>query len=441
MKKRILVLLVGLCASLNFIACGGGGTKIPPSGLHERVLASQGITNAVRFGGLVIINAYNDTIPGIAPLSGGSNPGLMAVSPTRNVAAAFDSGSNSVYAVNTLKETSIGSAHLGFPTTSFVVPTSDPMGYAAVPAAVVNGYSFVGAVDVMNFQTGVVNTIAVTAAQTVVSNSNGTQLLAFSNDSDSITVLNPGVATPPVDTSCITNPPNGVCTIVPESQGSRPVNAIINGNTAYVLNCGAQCGGVTSAGQPAGASVAIFDLVGLTVTSTIPVDAATMAYLSGSTLYVAGTSPTNNACTGETTAATTCGRLDTVDLSAGNVTATAVITDGYHHRMDLTNNGQLFVGSYDCTNIGNVNNPSGEVRGCLSIVTVATNSVFIPPDNGDVNGLQGFTSRYVEYVAEGGNLRVYDTLHGDILLINTYLPDGSINIPGYIGDVKAIDFF
>jgi hypothetical protein len=72
---------------------------------------------------------------------------------------------------------------------------------------------------------------------------------------------------------------------------------------------------------------------------------------------------------------------------------------------------------------------------------VASNSVFIPPDNGDVNGLQGFSSRYVEYVAEGGNLRVYDTLHGDILLINTYLPTGNINIPGYVGDVKAIDFF
>ncbi len=434
MKKRYLALVVGLCAILNFIACGGGGTKQPPSGLKERVLASQGITDTVRFGGLVIINAYNDTLPGIAPLSGGNNPGLMAVSPTRNIAAAFDSGSNSVYAVDTLKESSIGSAKIGFPTTSFVIPTANPLGYAAVPAAVVQGYSFTGAVDAMNFQNGVVNVIAVPSAQTVVSNSNGTQLLVFSSDSDSLTILNPGAASPPVDTSCLStsNPPNAVCTIVPGFD--RPVFAIINGNTAYILNCGAECGGKQ-------ASVATFDLTTFTITSTINVDGATWALLSNSTLYVAGTSPTNNACTGETTAATTCGRLDTVDLAAGKVTATAVITDGYHDRMDLTNNGQLFVGSYDCTNIGNVNNPSGEVRGCLSIVTVATNSVFIPPDTGDVNGLQGFSSRYVEYVAEGGNLRVYDTLHGDILLINIYLPDGSINIPGYVGDVKAIDFF
>ncbi|HEX3821039.1 MAG TPA: hypothetical protein VHW45_11925, partial [Candidatus Sulfotelmatobacter sp.] len=117
-----------------------------------------------------------------------------------------------------------------------------------------------------------------------------------------------------------------------------------------------------------------------------------------------------------------------------------VITDGYHDRMDMTTNGQLFIGSHDCTNIGEINNPSGEVRGCLSIYRTADGSVFVPPDNGDVNGLQGFTTRTIEYVAQGGNLRVYD-ITKDILLINDFVPEGSINIPGYIGDVKAIDFF
>jgi hypothetical protein len=165
-----------------------------------------------------------------------------------------------------------------------------------------------------------------------------------------------------------------------------------------------------------------------------------MAFLNGSTLYVAGTPLTNNACTGETTKATTCGRLDIVDLVSGTVTGSAVITDGFHWRMDMTTNGQLFIGSYNCTNIGNVSYPSGEVRGCLSIFKTADNSVLIPPDNGNVNGFQGFTSRNVEYVAEGGALRVYDTLT-DVLLINDFVPEGTINIVGYVGDVKAIDFF
>ena len=130
-----------------------------------------------------------------------------------------------------------------------------------------------------------------------------------------------------------------------------------------------------------------------------------------------------------------------MDLTSGTVTGSAVITDGYHWRMDLTTNGQLFIGSHDCTNIGNVNNPTGEVRGCLSIYRTYDNSVFIPPDNGDVNGFQGFNSRLVEYVAEGGALRVYE-IPQDILYINAdLLPEGTINIVGYVGDVKAIDFF
>jgi len=122
------------------------------------------------------------------------------------------------------------------------------------------------------------------------------------------------------------------------------------------------------------------------------------------------------------------------------VTGSFVITDGYHDRMDLSVNGRLFVGSSGCTNIGNVNNPSGEVRGCLSIVNTNTGTVVIPPDNGDVTGLQGFTQRNVEYVAQGGALRVYDTTK-DVLLIDDFLPKGTINIVGFVGDIKAIDFF
>ncbi len=433
LKRRILVLVVGLWAGVNLLSCGGYTTKgyRPPSGLFNRVLASQGVTSTFSFGSLVMINGVNDTLARVSPLSAGSSPGLMVLSPTRNILAAFDASSDNVYAINTVRESGLGNVRLPGLTSSMVFPTALPIGYAAIPTATISGFSFLGAVDVMNFSAGALTTIAVSNAQTVIANSNGTQLLVFSNDSDSVTVLSPSVAVPPVDTSCYTNPPNAVCAIV--TGFDRPIYGIVSGNTAYILNCGPQCGGIQ-------ASVMVFDLPSLTITNTIPVEAATMAILSGSTLYVAGTSPTNNACTGQTTAAATCGRLDIVDLGAGTVTGSAVITDGFHTRMDMTTNGQIFIGSHNCTNIGNVNNPTGEVRGCLSIFKTADNSVLIPPDNGNVNGLQGFISRNVEYVAEGGALRVYDTTT-DILLINNFVPQGDINIVGYVGDVKAIDFF
>jgi hypothetical protein len=402
-------------------------------------MASQSVTSALTIGELVIIDAQNDTVPRVAPISAGSYPGLMAVSPSLNIVAAFDSGTNSVYSVNTLTEQSIGHVQLPGLTSSFVIPTASQVGYAAVPTAFVNGFSFLGAVEVMNLAGSITTTIGVTNAQTVVSNASGSQLLVFpppektSIGLNSVTVLNPANAIPPVDTSCFATVPNAVCAIIPGFD--RPVNAIVNQNTAYILNCGPECGGTQ-------ASVAIFDLASLTITNVIPVDAATMGYLIGNTLYVAGTSPTNNACTNQTTAAATCGRLDTVDLTSNTVTSSIAITDGYHDRMSMSINGQLFIGSYNCTEIGNSNNPSGEVRGCLTILDTNTGVLVFPPWNGDVNGLQSFTTRDVEYVAQGGNLYVYNTNNGlDVLLINDFITTGIVDIVGYVGDIKAIDFF
>lgn len=435
MKKRVLALAAAFCACLVCVACGGyQRSAAGASGLHTRVLASQGVSNAQNFGGLVVINGSNDTLPGAPSLGAGNTPGLMAISPSRNIVAAFDSTSNTVYAVNTATEKDIGNVRIPGSTQSMVLPSSNAIGYAAVPGAVINGFSLAGGVAEMNFSNGTLITIAVPSAQGVVSNDTGSRLLVFSSDSDSLTVISPAAAVPPVDTSCLTNPGNSVCVIVPGF--SRPVFAIVRGNTAYILNCGLQCGGT----QPA--SVAVFDLTSLTITNLIPVDAATYALLSGSTLYVAGTSPTNHACTGQTTAATVCGRLDIVDLNSGSVTASYVITDGYHWRMDMTTNLQLFIGSRNCTNIGNVNIGGGEIRGCLTIVDLVHNKVIIPGDNGDVDGLISFSTRYIEYVVQGGNLRVYTTYSfKDGLLIDGYLQFGTINIIGHVGDVKAIDFF
>ena len=443
LKRRILVLLVGLWVSLGFSSCGGyNKPKNPPSGLPDRVLASQGVTATFSFGGLVILDGYNDTIPGVARLQAGSSPGLVVVSPTRNIAATFDASSSNVYAVDTFRETGIGNVRLPGPTSSMVFHTAQPIGYAAIPTATVNGFSFVGAVDILDFVRSQLTTIAVTNAQTVIANSNGAQLLVFSNDADSVTVLSPGSSVPPVDLSCLSGTVNPVCTVVPGFD--RPAWAVVSGNTAYILNCGAECGGVQ-------ASVQTLDLTTLAVGPPVFVNGATIGLLNGSQLFVAGNgTPTGPLCTSipsaATTAATYCGTLDIVDLGTmtdpyyNNPSAEIAITNGFHDRIDMTTNGQVFVGSHDCTNVGNVGNPNGEVRGCLSIYRTADNSVVIPPDNGDVNGLQGFTTRNVEYVAEGGNLRVYDTTR-DVLLINDFLPQGNIDIVGYVGDIKAIDFF
>jgi hypothetical protein len=451
LKERTLAFIVAVGVCLAFVSCGGGGGLV----LNERVVASQEVTSALTVGSLVIINGSNDTLPRATSIQAGSSPGLMAISPSLNVLAAFDASSNSLYGVNTETEKDIGVVKIPGPTQSIIVPTSSAVAYAAIPSAVITGFEFTGAVSMVNFEAQSSLTIAVPEAQTVVPDSTGTTLLVFSTGSDSITLLNPALATPPVDTSCLQNPPAApVCSTIQEPTGSRPVYAIVNDQNAYVFNCGYECGGTTSSGAPAVPSIAVLDLSSLTITATVNVNGATYGLLNGSTLYVAGLgTPTGPACASLTnsinpkTAATYCGTLDIVNLSTmtdpyyNTPTAEIAIPDGFHNQMNITFNGQLFAGSKDCTNIGDEDNPSGEVRGCLAIYNTNNNSLLIPPDNGDVDGLQGFTTRYIEYVAEGGNLRVYDTVTDALYINSQYLPQGTIDIVGYVGDVKAIDAF
>ena len=438
MKKSALLCAAVLAAGLSFVACGGSGatpsaTK-PPSNLATRVFASQSVSGSTSNAGLVVVDGYNDTVPRGTAISAGSSPGLMAISPDRTTVLAYDSVANAVDVINATKETSTGSIQLPGPVTSPItsmVALSTGFGYVAVPAAPING-SPNGAIVVMSLTTGnITSTISVPDAQTVVASPDGSQLLVFSNDSDVITVISPLL----VNTGVIVTNTVTTCT------GCRPAYALFSGDssTAYILNCGAECGG-TSAGVGTTASVQTLNMASLALGKSVTVDGATVALLSGTTLYVAGNSLTNFACSGETTAATTCGRLDTVDLGSMTVANSAVITDGYHDRIDISANGQLFIGSHTCTTIGNAFNQQGEVRGCLSIFNTTNGEVVIPPDSGDVTGLQSFTSRYVMYVAEGGNLRVYDTTQ-DKLLINEYITYGTIVIVGQVIDIKAVDFF
>jgi hypothetical protein len=424
LKKSALFNAVLAVAGLGLVSCSSGvQVTTPPSKLTERVLASQSVSSPTASGGLVIIDGEYDTLEH-GEISAGTAPGLMAISPQRSVLLAFDSSTNRVEVVNTTKESLTGSIQLPGPTTSMAVPVPSA-GYAAVPSAPLNGTS-PGAVVAMNLTSGgITATIGVPNAQTVVSNPSGTQVLAFSNDSNAVTVVSPSLL----------NSGSPVTVTLPGFD--RPVNAVFStdGSTAYVLNCGAECGGTQ-----ASVEILSFSTTPPTLGTSVAVDGATIGFLSGSTLYVAGNSLTNSLCTGETTAAATCGRLDVVDLGSMTVTGSAVITDGYHDRIDMGTGGQLFIGSMDCTNIGNVNNPQGEVRGCLSIFNTTNSSVVIPPDNGDVTGLQSFTTRYAEYVAEGGNFRVYDTMT-DTLLDTDYITTGTIVITGVITDVKAVDFF
>lgn len=431
MKKFVLLPALFVVASFSLVACGGSRPI-----LTTRVVASQSVSSPTAFPGLVVIDGEIDTLARASEIGTGSSPGLMTLSPDRTTLLVLDAASNNVDVVNTQRATETGSVQLSGPTTSMVALASGS-GYAAVPAAPQNTGGPPGAVVVMNLSANSITaTINVPSAQTVVSSPDGTQILVFSNDSDAVTIIYPLLVN--------SNSPD----IVTVSGFDRPVYGVFSadGTTAYILNCGSECGGTRASVQPLNLGT-----TPPTVGPLVPVNGATIGVLAGSSLYVVGNgTPTGPLCSSiqnaAKTGATYCGTLDVVDLTTMkdpyyNSPANEIaITDGYHDRIDLSSNGQLFIGSRTCTNIGNVNNPQGEVRGCLSIFNTSNATVVIPPDNGDVTGLQSFTTRDVEYVAEGGNLRVYDTTI-DSLLLDSYIETGTITIRGYVIDVKAIDFF
>ena len=382
--------------------------------------------------GLFVIDASQD-VRAPAFISTSNLPGLLVLAPNKKLTLAYSAANDSVSIVNNAAESSSSPVTLPGTTESIAVSPDASTAYAAVNNAPIFGQP-PGAIEVINLNAGNIPfTIPVPSAHYVAQSHNGNRLLVFSDNSDTVTVVatsNVPACTP------LCQSPNVVSTI---PGFDRPVGALFSSddNIAYVLNCGPECR-IPNCGPECGGQTASIQAVDMTTQAllgtTVPVDAATVGFLNGNTLYVAGTpaSAPRNACTGAATAAITCGRLDVVNLASSppTVTSSQVITDGYHNRIDLSDNGQLFVGARNCTSI---NNPGMEVRGCLSIFNTINPAVVIPPDNGDVTGLQSIKGRNVVYVVENGELRIYDTT-------TNKLGPTQIDISGQAIDVKLVDF-
>ncbi|MGC2194798.1 MAG: hypothetical protein WA628_08980 [Terriglobales bacterium] len=439
MKRSALALVVVILISVALISCGGYGSSSSPSSggkttkLKFRALVSQDVSNALG-AGLIIIDAQKDLRAFAAPVgTQGFLPTMMVVSNDRKLTVAVGSTGTSLQVVNNLTEAATGTVNLPQPgtTESVVISVDNATVYAAVPNAAVPGGASAGAIAIINLNLGGLPAmLPVPNVHYLAQSGDGSKILAFSDNSDAVTVVSPfNIVAGQKDATC----PTSVCTSV--GGFDRPVFGFFSSDNtqAWILNCGPECGG-------AQASVQLLDLVHNTAGTPTPIPGGvTAGFIKNQTLYVAGNPPAgSNSCSGgPSTAATTCGRLTVVDLSslpqAGGIQPTAVIPDGYHTHIDISGDGQLFAGSRGCTNIVPVN-PGDEQRGCLAILNTNNGNLIIPPDNGDVTGLQPITNRTVFYVVEGGELRIYDTTTDKLYLLE------SIDIFGNAVDVKLIDF-
>lgn len=443
--KRVLIFLVALLsACLAELGCGGSqAPSTGTTGVTNRAFISNSVSAGTLAAGVDILNAETDVRASGAAISAGNNPGMMVVTPSHAQTVVFsgngeqDSDNLLTFINNTSEQ---APAHVTLPgmTESILVSPDSSTVYVAVPTAPVVGQP-PGLVEVVSTSSGTfTGQVAVPAVHYLSISNSGNFLFGFSDNSDSVAVITPTLIG-------VGNAVTYICCF------DSPVSAFFSSGdtTAFVVNCGAECGGTQASVQPVDMTTSP-----PTPGVAVPVPAASIALVNNSTMYLAGTPVPASPCTGEVTQATTCGLLTTFNLSSMTVTNSTpiIITDGYHNRIAMGANGQLYIGARTCTEVvPPVPPPAGaEVRGCLSIYntlgtavgTVAAGGVVIPPENGDVTGIQPIATRVVVYVVQGGSLSIYSDLI-DALEYNPNDPNnpGQINnLVGQFVDIKTVDF-
>ncbi len=451
LKQSAVAIVLLIAAGAGLVSCSsnysGTSTTVNPASVKVHVFVSNPLspTTTSTSAVLDVVDGQLDLLSNAISVDAITlNPGALVLFPNKRFTLVLSSTGNTIGLVNnstqSVVQTSGGtpaSIALPAPAGSVVVGPDNATGFVAVPTANVTGQS-PGVVDVLNFNSSVVTaSIPVPGATFLAQSRDGNRLVVLGGSSNTITVLTAsalGTSGDPRTVVCPDGSPQpnaSLCpTNVPNPVFDHPVWAVFSadGSTAYILNCGAECGGTS-------ASVTVLDINSDLASSPIPVDAATVGLLAGNTLYVAGTKP-GATCTASqpATLATTCGEVSVVNLASGTVSSTATITDGTHSKMVMGSNNQLFIGAQTCTNINAASsggNP-GEVRGCLSIFDTAKSTVVVPPATGDVTGIEPISRRNVVYVVQNGQLGIYDTT-------TDKLQTTQVSIVGQLVDVLQVD--
>jgi hypothetical protein len=406
--KRAVLLLVCSAALLLIVSCSGSGNSVTgpngnvtvnaPSQLKNRAF----ITNQFS-GNIQIVDSQNDTTAyynvtnnntgnstNATPTSGGTPSTAVNIvvggslswellSPDDLETLVYNPQSNTLTFITNSSEVTNGTVSLGGRAPMGVYSADSKNIYVPEPAALLTTGSRPGVVQFISSATGTVsNSIPVPSAQSLAISPDGNTLLVFAANSDTMYFVNPTATSP---------------TAIAIPGFARPVSAFFSSDstTAYILNCGPECG--STAGPP---SVMKFDVASKTITATVPVGGATVGLLKNTTLYVAG-------YPGGAT-----GTFDVVDV--GSMTRSTsnpiVIGDGTHTTMAISNNNKLYIGAVTCANV---------TAGCLSIMDLGKVAADPQPTPlGAVTAMQSIPNRDVMYVIQGGVLNIYDTSTGQL---------------------------
>ena len=398
------------------------GRPIPPSLLLERVLV--GVTTNGSTGTLQILDGMRDLRSniqntkmsfGISGFTGGY-PNLILNFPEQLRGYVYSNVSPfGVSIVNYSTEAATGSGGTFSAQSSSVTTASDFK-------RVFSAEESIGVLAVQDNQLGAVYNLILPNVYRVAVNEGDTVALAMTRNSNTlyrVIKLNNGGVNPPGAVDCEPTILPVYCVVPVPGTFDRPQGAYFStdGSTAYVLNCGIECGG----GNNGGASVSLLPQGNLTidviptatpypnvVTNTVPVPGGVTTALSdGTTLWVAGQALQPDGLFE--------GFLTPITLSNLSVGAAIPISDGNHSRLLFADDNTLWIGSQNCANGERAK--QGLNYNCLTSYNTATKTATIVP----ANVVPGSTSAasQVPYPNQDDNPYYYGSLTG-ICWIETF---------------------
>ena len=494
MKRRsvsarlALSLIAGVLSTLCLSGCRAplyyysqyqyANRPIPPSGLQQRVLATYTVNGSQ--GGAEILDGLRDirsniqnTIPSFS-LSGysGSYPNTIINYPEQQTGYILDYNTGALTAVNYSKENTVGQ-----------VANFNPDAPSA--GASPDGGRFVGATatggQLIVTSGGGSYGLNLPNVDRVVINAGDTIILAMTRNSNSLyrVIQLPASANPVAPPGAVDCEPLLLplyCVVPVAGNYDRPTNAYfsLDGTSAYILNCGPECGGSRSSVSVLQASTLTVDqipavnplaagapspLASLPVANPIPIPGGVTAavsdginlYLSGQSLYTLGSTGT----IGNTPRADGLftGYMTVLNQTSYVPSNPVSISDGTHTRMLLADNNTLWVGSNHCASGERA--MTGQNYNCLTMVNLGgttptatlipnvtpggSTTVAFPNTNGnlyyygDLTGLCWVQTHNKVYTAYGGQIHAFRTTDG------SEIDNTNITIQGTVLDVAYMD--
>jgi len=441
------------------------GRVLPPSGLTNRVLVAVQNPGALQRGALEILDGFYDirykfnnpqssfSISGYS----GALPVTIQNMPEEQLGAVYGSGDNSLAMVDYQKESSTGAqTGLNGESSSVFVTRDQKFVFAANQVSHVltvvdkasNGSFVLSLPGVYRVSVNPGGTVALAFVQ----NSNYVYYPVKLNASQTLAYSGGPTTWPKAAVDCQPLNAPGWCLFQAQSPDSvdatgnyygaplafdRPIKALFSndGGTAYLLNCGPECGGSASSVSLLPTAPLIYQpnqksgklpLTGSVQTIAVP-GGASNALIDSSTMYVVGQQRQADGLF--------AGNLTVLNLNSNTAGAAASISDGTPgapSRMILADDNTLWLGMTGCTNGERF--AKGLPYGCLTIYDTSAKAVkMIEPFQGDATGIASLTGLHKIYTAEGGQVYIYATTDGHAIN-NQY-----VTVTGTAYDVAYMD--